>query len=75
MYWLIPMGFVLVVAVGVMLLYRSEKRAVQQGHCGLPWVAFDTASDGSTGLKCQRCNTYGPWVSYYRKGICYTRWT
>lgn len=64
----------IVMVVGGVASYFSEKKVVRAGHCGLPWRSFDMASDGSIGLKCQKCGTYGPWVSWYTKSICTRSW-
>ena len=55
--------------VGVPLwMYRSEKKKVEAGCCGKPWISYCRDSQGGIGLNCQECDN-GTWVSYYRKGF------
>jgi len=54
---------------GAFFVARSEKRLLQEGHCGLPWKSFDTDSSGAIGIECRKCGTYGGWISFHRKKV------
>lgn len=74
MIWVITVIVFSIIIISTVFIYRCERRIVKKGHCGLPWMSFAMDSQGGIGLRCQKCATYGPWVSWYKKGICSRSW-
>ena len=66
-------AILLVIVVGSLLCWRSEKRQYNNGYCscGARWIHFDCDSQGGDGWKCTRCGA-GMWTSWIRpKNIYY----